>query len=123
MKNRCYYNKYPRYGDYGGRGIKVCDEWRDDFMNFYNWSMNNNYNDNLTIDRIDVDGDYEPLNCRWVTSKENGRNKRNNKNYTINGETHCLSEWCEILGLNYRTVQGRLRLNWSIEKALEMRCV
>lgn len=120
IKSRCYYNKNNRYKDYGKRGIKVCDEWLNDFQAFYDWAMSNGYNDSLTIDRIDVNGNYEPNNCRWATSKEQQRNKRNNKNYTINGETHCLSEWCEILKLNYNTVSTRLHRNYTIEKALEL---
>lgn len=120
IKNRCYNNCNNEYKNYGGRGIAVCDEWLHDFMSFYNWSMVNGYNDNLTIDRIDNNGNYEPNNCRWVTMKQQQQNKRSNRNYTINGETHCLSEWCEILGLKYSTVQSRIQRNRSIEKALEV---
>lgn len=121
MKRRCYNVKDKRYTDYGGRGIAVCSEWRNDFMSFYNWSMANGYNDNLTIDRIDVNGNYEPSNCRWATHKQQARNRRNNKLYTLNGVTKCLAEWCEILGLNYHTINVRINVhNWSIEKALEL---
>lgn len=121
MRQRCYkkYNKY--YKDYGGRGIKLCDEWLNDFMSFYNWSMNNGYDDTLTIDRIDVDGNYEPSNCRWATRKQQARNRRNNLNYTINGETHCLKEWCILLCIDYKKAYRRLyRDKWSIEKTLEL---
>lgn len=120
MKSRCYYKQNNRYRSYGARGIKVCNEWQHDFQAFYNWAMNNNYKDNLTIDRIDVDGDYEPSNCKWSTNLEQARNKRSTKIYTVNGEDHCLSEWCEMLKLNYNTVQTRLHRNWSIERALEL---
>ncbi len=78
MKERCYTKSNSCYKNYGGRGIKVCDEWLHDFMAFYKWSMNNGYDDSLTIDRIDVNGNYEPKNCRWVTNIEQQRNKRNN---------------------------------------------
>ena len=70
MRNRCYYKKNIAYKNYGKRGIKVCKEWKDDFMNFYNWAINNGYKDDLTIDRIDVNGNYEPNNCRWVDMKQ-----------------------------------------------------
>lgn len=118
IKQRCYNTNDKDYKYYGGRCIAVCDEWLKDFMNFYNWAINNGYNENLTIDRIDVNGNYEPSNCRWVDRKQQSRNRRNIKRYTINGKTHCLSDWCEILGLKSNTVRIRLYRGWSIEKAL-----
>lgn len=122
IKKRCYNHKDENiYNYYGGRGITMCDEWKNDFMTFYNWAMNNGYTNSLTIDRIDNNGKYEPSNCRWITMKQQGRNKRNNKVYTIKGKTRCLSEWCEILGLKYQCVWKRLNRGWSIEKALALR--
>lgn len=121
MKRRCYNKNYKRYKDYGSRGIVVCQEWLEDFMSFYNWAMDNGYRDDLTIDRIDNNKGYSPNNCRFATPKQQARNRRNNINFTINGETHCLSEWCKILGLSYNTVHARVTyLNWSIENALEL---
>lgn len=120
MRYRCYNKHTKAYKNYGGRGIAVCSEWKDNFMAFYNWSMANGYNDNLTIDRIDNDKNYSPNNCRWVDRKQQGRNRRSNILITINGETHCLIEWCEILGLKYNTVNTRIRRGWCIEKALEL---
>lgn len=121
MRQRCYNENSQAYGYYGSRGIVVCDEWKHDFMNFYNWAMDNGYKENLTIDRIDPNGNYEPSNCRWLTNKEQQRNKRNNKNFTYKGDTHCLSKWCEILGLNYKRVKNRINnCHWSIEQALEL---
>lgn len=121
MKSRCYNKNVPAYPDYGGRCIAVCDDWKDDFMSFYDWSMANGYEDTLTIDRINNDGNYEPENCRWADKKQQSRNRRNVKRYTINGETHCLSEWCEILELNFSTVRNRIySYGWSIIEALEL---
>lgn len=121
MKTRCYNSNDKRYKDYGGRGIKICNEWRDDFQNFYDWSIANGYSEDLTIDRIDNDKGYFPENCRWVDRKTQQRNRRNNRIITINGESHCLSEWCEILNLNYAKVKARLdQCHWSPEKALEI---
>lgn len=121
MYKRCYKSNSPNYKHYGARGIKICDEWLNNVQLFYNWAIDNGYQDDLSIDRIDVDGNYEPLNCRWVDLKTQNRNRRNIKNYTINGETHCLAEWCEILNLNYPTVYARIfDYHWPIEKALEL---
>ena len=89
-------------------------------MSFYNWALSHGYNDTLTLDRIDNNKGYEPNNCRWATRKQQSRNLRNNKNITINGETRCLTEWCNILGLNYYTVWERLNYGWSVKKALEI---
>mgnify|MGYP003293053209 CR=1 FL=1 len=79
MKNRCYNPNDPKYYLYGGRGIKICDEWLDDVKSFYDWAMSHGYDDKLTIDRINCDGDYTPFNCRWATILEQNRNRRNVK--------------------------------------------
>lgn len=120
IKSKCYNKNNDHYKYYGKRGIKLCDEWLSDPVAFYNWSMENGYQDNLTIDRIDVNGNYEPNNCRWVDQKTQVRNRRNSRYITYKGETKTIMEWCEILNLKYRTVHKRIyKLNWSIEKALE----
>lgn len=116
IKNRCFNENIPKYKNYGNRGIFVCDEWKNDFMSFYNWSMDNGYDDNLSIDRIDYNGNYEPNNCRWITNKEQSRNKRNNNLITYNNETHCISEWAEILGFKSNDIYRRLKLGWCVEK-------
>lgn len=119
MKSRCSNTDIPAYKDYGGRGISVCKEWESDFVCFYNWAISNGYDDNLSIDRIDVNGNYEPSNCRWTTKKEQAINTRKFKLFTFNGESHTLKEWCEILNINYRTLRSRILYNgWSIERAL-----
>ena len=79
MKGRCLNPKHKEYHLYGGRGIKVCDDWKNDFMKFYVWAIQNGYDDKLQIDRINNDGNYEPKNCRWVTNKENSWNTRKTK--------------------------------------------
>lgn len=121
IKQRCYNKKHHEFYNYGGRGITICDEWRNDFMKFYNWAMDNNYRDDLTIDRIDSDKGYLPDNCRWVDRKAQQQNRRSNRFYTINDETHCLKEWCDLLHLNYQTVYKRVaKSSWPIEIALEL---
>ena len=118
MKTRCYNDKTPSYLNYGNRGVKICDSWLKDYNIFYKWSIENGYREGLTIDRINVDGNYEPSNCRWVTVKEQSNNTRKNHKVTLNNETKSLMEWCEMLNINYRTVRDRLKRNWSYEKAL-----
>lgn len=118
MKQRCYYEKSKFYKDYGGRGITVCDEWKNSFEAFYEWSMENGYNDKLTIDRIDVNGNYEPSNCRWATRKEQQLNRRTNVLHTLNGVTMAESQWCEKLGGEETLIISRLKRGWTIEEAL-----
>lgn len=120
MKDRCYDINNNDYHRYGARGIKICDEWLNDFMNFYNWAINNSYQDDLTIDRTDNNDDYKPSNCTWATKKQQARNTRRNRMITINGETRCLVEWCEILNLNYNKTKRRLHRGWSIERAFDL---
>ena len=119
MKQRCFNKNCPSYKRYGARGITICDEWigKNGFMNFYNWSMLHGYSDNLTIDRIDNDANYEPDNCRWADRFIQNNNFSRNKNYTFNGETHSLSVWGRIKpnGLCYETLRSRLRDGWSVE--------
>ena len=118
MKNRCNNPSDKRYKDYGGRGITFCKEWND-FESFRDWASANGYRDDLTIDRIDVNGNYEPSNCRWATIEEQANNKRNNLVFTLNGRTQTLAQWCEEYGMNYFTVYRRLGYGWDISKALD----
>lgn len=118
MKSRCYNPNNKRYNRYGGRGIKVCEEWEKDFMSFYNWAMKNGFKESLTIDRIDNDGDYCPENCRFSTPKEQANNRSKNKLYEIKGKTKTLSDWCSEYGIEYNTVAFRLKKGVDIENAL-----
>ena len=118
MVQRCYNSNTPCYNLYGGRGITICDEWRNDFKSFYDWAMAHGYEDNLTIDRIDNDKGYSPENCRWITIKEQGNNRSTNRRLEYNGERHTISEWGELLGIDSEIISSRLRRGWSIEKTL-----
>lgn len=118
MKQRCYNKNNKSYKNYGARGIKVCDEWKNNFKTFYDWAMENGYQDNLTIDRINVNGNYEPLNCKWVTQKQQQNNRTNNIRITYNGKTDTLSNWSICVGVSYNTLYKRICiLKWSVEKA------
>jgi hypothetical protein len=86
-------------------------------MSFYNWSIRNGYSEDLTLDRIDPNGNYEPANCRWVTMKEQNRNRRDNKLITYEGITKCIADWAEILGVKSATLRQRLRYGWTVERA------
>lgn len=109
MKNRCYIKSNQEYENYGGRGIKVCDEWlgENGFSNFYDWSIKNGYKKGLTIDRINNDGNYEPSNCRWITRKEQSKNTSRNLYITYKGETHLLCEWVNILNISWGKIRYR----------------
>lgn len=121
MKQRCYNpNDADSYIYYGARGIKVCDEWKDDFSAFESWAMSHGYRDDLTIDRIDVDADYCPENCRWATPKEQSNNTRRNRYITYNGETKTLTEWAELTGIDYQVLAHRFNKNWSAEDAFSV---
>ncbi len=115
MKSRCYNQSDKRYKNWGGRGIKVCEEWKNSFETFANWAKENGYNDVLTIDRIDVNGNYEPSNCRWATSKEQANNRRNNHKVTYRGQTHNIAEWSEITGINRVVILSRLKKGYPLE--------
>lgn len=107
MKQRCYNEKDKKYPIYGSRGIIICDEWRNDFESFYLWAISNGYSDSLSIDRLDVDGNYDPSNCKWATVKEQARNRRTNVFVEINGETKTMIEWAEEYNIKYVTFKAR----------------
>ena len=118
MISRCYCKRNNRYARYGKRGVRVCDEWLNDKNAFFEWAFSNGYAEDLTIDRIDVNGNYEPSNCRWVTQKEQQNNRSNNRVIEFNGECHTLGEWSEITGIKLATIWARLKCGWTIERAL-----
>lgn len=115
MIQRCYNPNNTSYKRYGGRGITICQEWLDDFMNFYNWSMANGYQDDLSIDRIDFNGNYEPSNCRWATSQEQSNNTSRNLYITYKGETKSLKQWCNDLDIPYKTAHYKIRKGFAPE--------
>lgn len=120
MIDRCYRKSNRYYHNYGGRGITVCDEWRNDFSSFMKWSLSNGYQECLTIERKDNSKGYFPDNCEWISLKEQQYNKRDNHLITYNGVTRTVTEWAEITGINRNTLFARVnRLKWSPEKAIE----
>lgn len=118
MRGRCNNSADAAYDRYGGRGILICEEWQD-FLKFEEWAHANGYADNLSVDRIDNDGPYSPANCRWATSKTQGRNRRNNLFVTFRGKTACLADHADDVGIKYSIVQQRVSvLGWPVERAL-----
>jgi hypothetical protein len=117
MKTRCLNKRSRLYKWYGGRGISICDPWLE-FKSFSDWALKSGYNDRLTIDRINVDSNYCPHNCRWVTNKVQSRNKTNTRWYTIKGIELPLIDWCTIYKIGFQTVSARLHRGMSIEEAL-----
>ncbi len=124
MKQRCLNPNEKTYFRYGGRGITICDEWRDDFASFERWAMQSGYDKKAprgqcTLDRVDVNGNYCPENCRWTTNKVQCNNKRSNRYLEFNGEKHTIAEWSDIMGINQSTISVRLsRYGWSVKEAL-----
>ncbi len=125
MKGRCNNSNDYHYRDYGGRGITVCREWNDSFNAFKDWAIKNGYDENApkgscTLDRIDNNGSYTPQNCRWVSMKVQGRNRRTTRFITVNGATHSIAEWSELTGINLHTICKRINLGWKPEKIFSM---
>ena len=116
MKTRCQNPKNKNFERWGARGITVCDEWRDSFLAFRDWANNNGFEESLSLDRIDNNKGYSPDNCRWVTAKDQARNTRKNRIIEYNGQSKCLSEWSEELGIHINTLINRLK-HLSVEEA------
>lgn len=121
IKYRCYGVNGEDYSYYGGRGIQMCPEWKNDYSIFREWALINGYNDKLSIDRIDVNGNYEPNNCRWVDMHTQAQNKRNIPLYTYKGETHCMTEWARLLNIPRGLLKDRIiKLGWDFESAIKV---
>lgn len=120
MRGRCYRESNNRRENYGNRGIKICDEWKNDFWDFERWAMEHGYNDDLTIDRIDNDGDYTPDNCQWADYKTQANNMSRNVTITIFNESKTISQWADDdrCQCNYKTLHSRIQRGWTLEKAL-----
>ena len=123
MRQRCHNPNCKDYPRYGGRGIYVCDEWLNNKRSFIDWALTHGYNDDLSIDRIDNDGPYHPSNCRWVSIVRQNRNRRDNVQLNVDGSSHVLSEWNDLLGLNRGSIgwayfnDGRDATVWRIREA------
>ena len=121
MKGRCYNKNIPGYQRYGGRGISVCDEWLNDYVAFRDWALANGYDDSLSIDRIDVDGEYSPYNCRWEDARVQANNRTNTVIIDAHGESHTLSDWAKLTGIKYHTLYARIyKLGISAEEAIQI---
>lgn len=118
MLNRCYREQDESYKYYGAKGIRVCDEWKNNSGKFIEWALSNGYDDTLSIDRIDTNGDYEPDNCRWITMHEQCLNRKTNIHLEYRGETKTVTEWAEALGMDRRLIYDRLKRGWNTEDAL-----
>lgn len=117
MKQRCNNPKCVSYKNYGAKGITVCEEWKS-FQIFMEWALNNGYDDNLTLDRINPYEGYCPSNCRWATYQEQGNNKTNNRIISFNGESKTMTEWSRKIGISDKTLHARLKSGWNVERAL-----
>lgn len=119
MLARTTYESQECYPNYGGRGVTVCDEWKNDYISFRDWARANGYMDDLSIDRIDSDGNYTPDNCRWATRKEQNNNQRSNIRLSFDGHTHTAAQWAEIMGITKSCIYKRINRGYSIEAILK----
>lgn len=118
LKSRCTNQKHQDYHHYGGRGITICDDWKENFQAFYDWSITNGYRKGLTIDRINNDKGYCPENCRWATVKEQSNNRRSNTCLEFRGEVKTISQWADAIGVDQDTICKRLKNGWDMDKTL-----
>ena len=118
MKTRCYNPNTQHYDCYGGRGIKVCEEWKNNFQAFYDWAITHGYAADLTLDRRDGNGDYCPGNCHWADRYYQNNHTRRNRYITHDGETKSASEWARQYGIHPCVFTNRIRRGWSFERAI-----
>lgn len=118
MLQRCYSKNCKQYHRYGGRGITVCKEWKDDSTTFYRWAIQSGYREGLTLDRVDNDKGYSPDNCAWVTNRVNVNHTSRTHFITYNGKTQSMKQWANELGINYSTLRNRLnRSKMTVKEA------
>ena len=120
MHNRCYTKSNPKYKNYGARGIEIAPEWRSDFKAFELWALSHGYRDDLTIDRIDVNGPYSPDNCRWATNITQCNNKTDTVYLEYNGQKKSIADWARLTGIKATTLYARIHTGWSVEEALSI---
>lgn len=122
MLDRCYNTSSKAYKYYGARDIKVCESWKNDFKTFYDWGQNNGYEEGLTLERKDVNGNYEPSNCTWIPASEQPNNTRRNIFLTYNGETKNINQWAKCLGINKNTFWRYIRVKHMTVKEVIAKC-
>lgn len=121
MNQRCFNSNNSEFYAYGGRGISVCSEWRNDYLKFKEWAIDNSYNDALSLDRINVNGNYEPSNCRWATQEIQCNNKRNTRRYLLNGQMYTINDLSKMSGLSKEVIKHRLnQYGWDVEDAISI---
>ena len=117
MRQRCLNESRPDFQWYGARGITICPEWSS-FPIFMSWALENGYQDDLTLDRINTNGPYSPDNCQWATRKVQANNRRTNRMLTMDGRTQSMKQWAEELNIDNTTIWRRLHNGWPVERAL-----
>ncbi|MCQ2270959.1 MAG: hypothetical protein MJZ52_07020 [Bacteroidales bacterium] len=118
IKTRCHNQNDKHFSQWGARGVTMCEEWKNDFKSFYDWAMSNGYSDDLTIDRIDNNGNYEPSNCRWTSYKEQNQNKRNVIILEYDGKSMSATAWAKELNIGHDTIRQRFHKGWTVEECL-----
>ena len=118
MIQRCYYKKHKYYEKYGGRGIKICNDWKESFQKFYEWATKNGYREGLSIDRTANNGNYRPENCRWSDRYTQNRNRKSNIFLEYKGEKLCIQDWSKKIGIEASTLRHRYKIGWRTERIL-----